>query len=951
MCLRRPEAGAEIRNAVTRYFYVGFMAALLCLFGGLSVCAETTVDVSQPISVAFPAGYDGGTVASSTISVAFPAGYDGGTVASSTISVAFPAGHDGGTVASSTISVAINSAVNELTTSMPVAIQFLPATTTDPDIVSLWHLDGDWRDSSFHSLHGTGYDAAGFTEEKVVGTQSAVLDGVGAYARFPYYELDIENNFSVVGWIKPLSAQTGGIIYSGSEGQTGWEIFFDSDQSIKYRQNWDQGEDGETVQTASGSVYLNSWSQFAVVCSDQTVSIYINGQLTATQVLNSRPLHFMSGWFELGANHTENDEFYGGLIDEVAIYQRALSTTEITDAYNRVVAGSDRPSPPTVNLASTTITSSSSFLLSGTREPGTSIWINGQEMVAYDESATDWQATVTLHYGANLFNIVSRDVNGVSSRARSLSLILDNQPPQVVSTFPADGTQTQNASSAINLKLSDQYSSLDLLASRSASGTQMVKGASELISGSWSDNGADTLTFTPANALADGTYTVTIVPTDDLGNAGSHSFSFTVDTVAPEAPTINTMGPEQPGTIILSGTKSADSQTLILTASNGTLGSLSYPTDTTWQATLIGVVEGSSEVSLHALDGAGNASPGVEQTLIIDGTAPALAITTEATTLKENSYTVEGTKEAESDLYLGNQHIDGFYNATEWSVSVTLSSEGENLYNFTVRDTAGNQSPPAQITLIRDTTGPALGSSTPTINGIVSGADQLRISFNDQWSAVDYTASLSGAELHDSAGAVIPGNWSSDGTQLLFQPDSPLVDDRYTVHLTPVDSLGNSDSIAYAFSIDQQTPSVSSLIMTPDGPHKAEAVSFNVRFDEAMDSSASPVLTLDRSGTQIIVSGDAGNDSFTAADNEPPNTELWTVAPQGLVSIQNGRLQISGAVTSINSQYLLHGDFDVEVEIDVTGASEIISWEQRLAVRFPPWPQSRRSNQHQSALQ
>ncbi|HNV61388.1 MAG TPA: LamG domain-containing protein [Candidatus Cloacimonas acidaminovorans] len=80
----------------------------------------------------------------------------------------------------------------------------------------------------------------------------------------------------------------------------------------------------------------NAWNHFAITWNDSSISLYVNGSLdnsvtkakdgSIAQTNTSRILR-------LGAE-TASSNFYDGSMDEVGIWSRALTSTEITELYN-----------------------------------------------------------------------------------------------------------------------------------------------------------------------------------------------------------------------------------------------------------------------------------------------------------------------------------------------------------------------------------------------------------------------------------------------------------------------------------------------------------------------------------------------------------------------------------------------------------------------------------------
>jgi hypothetical protein len=87
----------------------------------------------------------------------------------------------------------------------------------------------------------------------------------------------------------------------------------------------------------SAAPYVNAWTHICVTAIGNTVTYYINGVATATAVnaglsgtFNfSRIGNLTSGWF---GKHT-----FGDRMDEIAIWGRVLSASEVTEIYNNEI--------------------------------------------------------------------------------------------------------------------------------------------------------------------------------------------------------------------------------------------------------------------------------------------------------------------------------------------------------------------------------------------------------------------------------------------------------------------------------------------------------------------------------------------------------------------------------------------------------------------------------------
>ncbi|HAM39842.1 MAG TPA: hypothetical protein DCP69_00510, partial [Candidatus Omnitrophica bacterium] len=88
--------------------------------------------------------------------------------------------------------------------------------------------------------------------------------------------------------------------------------------------------------------------------------------------------------------------------------------------------------------------SGSAYTLTGTKTAGTSIWINGTQVVALN-SDTTWSITVTLAEGDNDFVIVAKDAVGNVSTSAVATTVVDNLPPVITAAPPAKTNLTPYA--------------------------------------------------------------------------------------------------------------------------------------------------------------------------------------------------------------------------------------------------------------------------------------------------------------------------------------------------------------------------------------------------------------------------------------------------------------------------------------------------------------------------
>jgi fibronectin type 3 domain-containing protein len=872
---------------------------LLVFSAGLSSAFANTV--SQPVSVVIPSGMEG-QLLSRPVSVAVPVGLDGQIL------------------------------------SWPVTVSVQEGKLVEPDLLGSWQMEGDWRDTSGYGNHAAGINSPVFSAVRAEGSWSAAFNGSNSYLDAGAFSaFDTAPARTLEAWIKPTVAQRAPIV---DKYNIGLEY-----QAAGTLRLWIRSTDGSFPEavTVEGYPANGEWLHVAgVYMANQSLEIYINGQLKATTALTTEidQAYTPSNLFIAKSN--QSAAYYAGLIDHVSVYKRVLSAAEVSDRYNYLLNSSFPPAEPGV-IGAPQVTADNPLTLSGTREAGTAIWINGVEKVPADEVAVTWQADVALNYGPNLLSIAAKNQNGIFSKARLLSPIFDNQPPTVTGITPGAGVLINNNQPNLVVDFADTYSAIDYSVTTGETASVTDSGG-EVVAGTWAATGAKQAVFTPTGSLSDGIYTVSLTPTDLLGNATVFTSKFEVDATPPAPPVVLNPPAVVGHAASLQGTMPLDAVSLLVTSTGGVVRQVSYPQAGQWSVNLDNLPAGVVTINLIAVDAAGNRSETLVLLLSVDLTppgAPSIDPVTSPTALA--SVELTGQKDADSFLYLNGQAINADFAATTWSVALNLA-EGENLLVFETVDAVDNVSASVSVLMIRDNQGPTLVSATPVVNAVASEVSQVVITLADTYSAIDYPASLATAGLRNSLGNVVTtGIWSTDN--LSIQYDLPqgetLPGDVYTLNLAPVDTLGNASLVVYTFTVDQTAPAVSSLIMNPASPHRAETVSFRLNFDEPMDTSVSPEVTLVGEGGQSYQVYDSTalfSESFSTPEGTVPNDSLWSFEGSGNDGpiIKGGRLELSTlAPAEITSKFLLVGDFVVEVDFDVTGALGVNSWNSVLGVSFP----------------
>jgi glucose/arabinose dehydrogenase len=102
---------------------------------------------------------------------------------------------------------------------------------------------------------------------------------------------------------------------------------------------------GETTVYTPGKTQANVWTHLAGTYDGSALRIYVDGSLVNTIAGVAKPTA-TTGVLRIGGNAVWTGEQLNGLIDDVRIYDRALSAAEITTDMSTAVSGGTTPPPP-----------------------------------------------------------------------------------------------------------------------------------------------------------------------------------------------------------------------------------------------------------------------------------------------------------------------------------------------------------------------------------------------------------------------------------------------------------------------------------------------------------------------------------------------------------------------------------------------------------------------------
>jgi len=492
----------------------------------------------------------------------------------------------------------------------------------------------------------------------------------------------------------------------------------------------------------------------------------------------------------------------------------AAGNTSVFSNTNTFTVDSIAPNAPVVTApVNGSYVTTTTPLFTGTAEANSKVRIYVDGVLVDSTTANGsgaWSDTsAALAQGSHTIKVTSTDAAGNTSVfSNTNTFTVDNVTPNApIVAAPANGstvattTPTFSGTAEANSKVRIYVDGV-LVDSTTANG-----------SGAWSKVSA---------ALAQGSHTIKVTSTDAAGNTSvfSNINTFTVDSVAPNAPVVTT--PANGSTVntttpTFSGTAEANSKVRLYV--DGVLvDSTTANGSGAWSKVSATLAQGSHTIKATAVDAAGNVSGfSNTNTFTVDTVAPNAPVVTapaNGSTVATTTPTFTGTAEANSKVRL---YVDGVLvdsttanGSGAWSKVSAALAQGSHTIKATSVDAAGNVSgfsntntftvdtgAPSAPVVTAPANGSTVATTTPTFRGTAEANSKVRI----------YVDGV----LVDSTTANGSGAWS--------KVSAALAQGSHTIKATSVDVAGNVSGFSNTntFTVDSVAPNAPVVILPANG--------------------------------------------------------------------------------------------------------------------------------------
>ncbi|WP_166792003.1 Ig-like domain-containing protein [Leminorella grimontii] len=425
--------------------------------------------------------------------------------------------------------------------------------------------------------------------------------------------------------------------------------------------------------------------------------------------------------------------------------------------------------------------------------------------------------------------------------------------------------------------------------------------------------------FTPDTPLDEGEHAITIIETDEAGNASEPSdpISFTVDTTEPAKPEFGGIT-DDVGPItgdIVDGGVTDDTQptfsgegepgdTITFYDNDEVIGSTTVDEHGEWSFTPDAPLdEGEHAITIIETDEAGNASePSDPISFTVDTTEPAKpelgGITDDVGPITgdivdggvtdDTQPTFSGEGEPgdtitfyDNDEVIGSTTVDEH---GEWSFTPdTPLDEGEHAITIIETDEAGNASEPSDpISFTVDTTPP----DEPVLGSVIDDVGTITGKITDGGVTDDTQPTFNGEGEPDSTitfydnGDVIGSTTTDENGHWSFTPDTPLSEGEHEFTMTATDEAGNTSAPTegFSFTVDITPPNEDNLAITGVDDQVGE-IKGNVASGGSTDDSRPTISGTGTAGDTIVVyaKDSTGNHEIGRATVAEDGT--WTLRP------------------------------------------------------------------------
>jgi len=227
----------------------------------------------------------------------------------------------------------------------------LPDQGLNSGLVGHWTFDGPKMTTNVADSSGVGntgyliHGGSGTTTVPGKMGQALAFDGSDSYATISSTSAP-GTDITVSAWVKASNTSSGTIVYRGTTAY-GVSYRFDiSSGKLRFALSTGPGASPDITVTSSGSIQPSIWTLVSATYSSSAgkIYLYVNGSVDPNSGNRTGAINNQVSTTNIGALNPAA-AYFSGYIDDVRIYNRALSENEIKQLYN-IGAGSKQAATP-----------------------------------------------------------------------------------------------------------------------------------------------------------------------------------------------------------------------------------------------------------------------------------------------------------------------------------------------------------------------------------------------------------------------------------------------------------------------------------------------------------------------------------------------------------------------------------------------------------------------------
>ncbi len=205
-------------------------------------------------------------------------------------------------------------------------------------LLAHWKLDESAGTVAVDSAGTNNGTLTGFNFTTNSGHVSGILsnalsfDGVDDFVALDGNQIDLTNNFTATAWLYPRNASTAGafIAVRSFYLASGFR-FFIYNNSVFVQGQTTAGWQASTFGT--GAIQNGSWYHLAVVDDNSIITVYVNGVSLGSADWGGDVIMNTNSFSRIGSDATEGADYFNGVIDDVMLFERALTSPQIETLY------------------------------------------------------------------------------------------------------------------------------------------------------------------------------------------------------------------------------------------------------------------------------------------------------------------------------------------------------------------------------------------------------------------------------------------------------------------------------------------------------------------------------------------------------------------------------------------------------------------------------------------